>query len=138
MTKEFWINLPVKDVKKSKDFFTQLGFSFNSQHGDTDLSASLLLGQKNVVVMLFKEPNFKGFTNKDITNTALSNEVLLSLDAESKDEVDTLVNKVIAAGGFSNHKPYEMTGWMYGCVFSDLDGHLWNVLHMDMIKMPKP
>lgn len=137
MTKEFWLNLPVKDVKKSKQFFTSLGFSFNTQHADTENSAGLMLGQKNVMVMLFNEPNFKGFTNKDITNTALSNEVLLSIDAESKEEVDALIQKVIAAGGYSKHKPYEMTGWMYGCVFSDLDGHLWNVLHMDMSKMQK-
>lgn len=138
MTKEFWINLPVKDVKKSKAFFTQLGFSFNTQYPDTEHSAGLMLGEKKVMVMLFSEPNFKGFTNKDITDARLSNEVLLSIDAESKDEVDALVKKVIAAGGLSNHKPYEMTGWMYGCVFADLDGHLWNVLYMDMSKMPKP
>lgn len=137
MTKEFWLNLPVRDVKKSKQFFTQLGFSFNTGPADTENSAGLMLGDKKVMVMLFNEPNFKGFTHKDITDTTLSNEVLLSIDAESKEEVDALIQKVKAAGGQSNHKPYEMTGWMYGCVFSDLDGHLWNVLHMDMRKMPK-
>jgi len=63
--------------------------------------------------------------------------VLLSFDAASKEEVDELAAKAIAAGGTSSHKPYEMQGYMYGCVFSDLDGHRWNVLHMDMSKVTR-
>jgi uncharacterized protein len=137
MIKEFWINLPVKSIKKSKDFFTRLGFSFNTQHGNTDTSLSLVIGQKNVVVMLFDEPTFKGFTGAELADAKQSAEVLLSIDAESKEEVDEMVKKAVEAGGKSTHKPYEMQGWMYGCVFSDLDGHRWNVLHMDMSKMPK-
>ncbi len=137
MVKEFWINLPVKNIAKSKEFFTQLGFSFNSQYGNSDNSASLLVGQKNVVVMLFDEPTFKSFTGTDITDTARASEVLLSIDAESKEEVDEMARKAIAAGGASNHEPKPMQGWMYGCIFSDPDGHRWNVLHMDMSKMPK-
>ncbi len=135
MVKEFWINLPVKDVTKSKIFFQTLGFSFG-QHGNTATSASLQIGQKNLVVMLFDEATFKGFTSGEIApeNTA---EVLLSIDAESKEEVDEMVKKAVEAGGTSNHIPSEMTGWLYGCVFKDLDGHRWNVLHMDMSKMPK-
>lgn len=132
--KQFWINLPVKDISKSKVFFTQLGFRFNSTHGNTPTSACMLLGDKDVVVMLFDEPTFKGY----ISNGALaanSTEVLLSIDAESKEEVDELVAKAIAAGGASNHKPSPMTGWMYGSVFTDPDGHRWNILHMDMSKM---
>lgn len=137
MTKEIWINLPVKDVTKSKVFFTKLGFSFNTQYGNSDNSASLLIGQKNVVVMLFDEPTFKSFTNNELVNTKQATEVLLSIDAESKEEVDEMATKAVAAGGSSNHKPSDMIGWMYGCVFADLDGHLWNVLYMDMSKMPK-
>lgn len=137
MTKELWINLPVKDVKKSKAFFTSLGFSFNSEHGDTDHSACLMIGQKKTVVMLFDEPTFRSFTNHETADANLSAEVLVSVDAESKEEVDAMAAKAIAAGGKSNHVPRDMQGWMYGCVFSDPDGHRWNVLYMDMSKMPK-
>src|ERR1700712_1048147 len=136
MTKEFWINLPVKDINASKNFFTQLGFSFNTQHGNTDHSASMLIGQKKVVVMLFDEPTFKSFTNNELADTSTSTEVLLSIDAATKEGVDEMAAKAVAAGGKSNHKPFEMNGWMYGCVFSDLDGHRWNVLYMDMSKVP--
>jgi len=136
MTKEFWLSLPVKDIKRSKEFFTALGFKFNEQHSN-DTSACLLVGEKNTVVMLFAEPTFKGFTNNDIANTSKGTEVLLSFDAQSKEEVDELIEKVKAAGGESNHVPGPMTGWMYGCVFSDPDGHRWNILHMDMSRMPK-
>ncbi len=137
MAKEFWINLPVKDIKKSKEFFTKLGFSFNTKHGNTDNSACLLVGQKNIVVMLFDEPTFKSFTNSEVADTKQATEVLLSIDAESKEEVDEMANKAIGAGGTSNHKPTKMQGWMYSCVFSDIDGHRWNVLYMDVSKMPK-
>ena len=137
MTKQFWINLPVKDVNKSREFFTKLGFKFNTERGNGPNSACLLIGDKNVVVMLFDEPTFKGFTQHHISDANAGNEVLLSIDAESKEEVDELVQKVIAAGGKSSHKPKAMDGFMYGCVFSDLDGHRWNILYMDMTKMPK-
>ncbi|HEY9049353.1 MAG TPA: VOC family protein [Ohtaekwangia sp.] len=137
MTKEFWINLPVKDVKKSKIFFTDLGFSFNPHGGNGENSACLLMGNKNIVVMLFEEPLFKGFTSNEITNTRQTTEVLLSFDAESRTEVDEIARKVTAAGGAIVSGPGERQEWMYGFVFSDIDGHRWNVLHMDMTKMPK-
>jgi hypothetical protein len=136
MAKEFWLNLPVKDIQRSKAFFTKLGFDFNPLY-NSDNSASLLLGEKDVVVMLFEEPQFKGFTSNEIADTTRGTEVLLSFDAESKEEVDEIVRKVIEAGGTSDHKPTEMKGWMYGCIFTDLDGHRWNVLYMDMEKMPQ-
>jgi len=136
MAKDFWLNLPVKDITKSKAFFADLGFKFNPQY-QSENSASLLLGEKNIVVMLFEEPTFRGFTSNAIADTQQGTEVLLSFDAQSKEEVDEIIQKVLAAGGTSNHKPTEMTGWMYGCVFTDIDGHRWNILHMDMSKMPQ-
>ena len=137
MTKEIWINLPVKDAKKSREFFLAMGFKINPRHGNTDNSASLFIGDKNVVLMLFEEQAFKSFTNHEITNTTQSTEVLFSIDAESKEEVDEMAAKAVAAGGSSPHQPKEMQGWMYGCLFMDPDGHRWNVLYMDMSKMPK-
>ncbi len=137
MTKELWINLPVKDVKNSKEFFTKLGFSLNPQYGNSAESASLLIGSKNIVVMLFAEPMFKGFTRNEIADTKQATEALFSIDAESRAEVDEMAKKAADAGGTIFSKPEEIQGWMYGCGFADLDGHRWNVLHMDMSKMPK-
>ena len=136
MTKEFWINLPVKDINRSKAFFAQLGFTFNPQFPGGDNAASLLIGQKGVVLMLFDEPTFKSFVNTEVSDATHAAEVLLSIDAESKEEVDEMARKATDAGGKTNHQPGEMTGWMYGCVFSDPDGHRWNVLYMNMSKMP--
>ena len=135
MTKQFWLNLPVKNVGRSKEFFSKLGFKFNTKYGNTETSASLQIGENNVIVMLFDETIFKGFINNDPIATDGS-EVLLSIDAESKEEVDEMARKAVEAGGISTHKPSEMTGWMYGCMFADPDGHRWNVLYMDMSKMP--
>lgn len=136
MTKEFWLNLPVKDVSRSKTFFKEMGFSFNENFGGGPNSACLQVGSKNVVVMLFEEPTFKSFTVNPLTDTQRSTEVLLSIDAESPAEVDEIAQKATAAGGTVFSKPAESQGWMYGCGFADLDGHRWNVLHMDMSKLP--
>lgn len=135
MTKEFWLNLPVKDLKKSKEFFAQLGFSFHPRHLNSDDAAGLVIGDKNVLVMLFPESTFKRFTNHEIADTKQATEVLLSIDAESKEEVDDLIKKAVEAGGTIYGKPHDQ-GWMYGAGFTDLDGHRWNVLYMDMSKMP--
>ena len=138
MTKEFWINLPVKDVKKSKEFFSKLGFSLNPRFSNSDEMAGLLIGDKNFNVMLFSESAFKNFTGNAIADTKQGTEVLLNIDAESREEVDEMVKKAVNAGGTANIKAQgEGQGWMYGANFADLDGHLWNVLYMDMSKMPK-
>ena len=137
MTKEFWINLPVKDVKRSKEFFTQLGFAFNTKYGDTEHSAAMTIGTKNIVVMLFEESMFRGFAANNITDTKQSTEVLFSIDAETRNEVDEFAQKAETAGGIVFSQPAENQGWMYGCAFTDPDGHRWNVLHMDMSKMPQ-
>lgn len=136
MTKEIWINLPVKDINKSKEFFTQLGFLLNPGPGNTADSASFLIGNKKVVMMLFTESTFKNFTGNEIADAKKATEVLFSIDAESREEVDEMANKAVKAGGTIFGQPKESQGWMYGCGFADLDGHRWNVLYMDMSKMP--
>ena len=98
-------------------------------------SIALVIGDKDVVVMLFKESAFKNFTGSKITDSKNSTEVLFSIDAESREEVDEMAKKVVAAGGIMFAEVGETDGWMYGCGFNDLDGHKWNVLHMDMSKM---
>ena len=136
MTKEIWLNLPVKDLQRSKAFFSALGYTFDSPR-DNDVMASLIIGNKKFAVMLFAEHLFKSFIQTEVTDTKKSSEILISLDAESREEVDEFAKKVVAAGGTLYAIPAENQGWMYGCAFIDPDGHRWNVLYMDMNKMPK-
>ncbi|WP_066070299.1 VOC family protein [Neobacillus soli] len=136
MTKQFWINLPVKDLNKAKEFYSKLGFLINTQHGNSD-QAQLIIGDSNAAVMLFPDSTFKHFTRNEIVDTRQATEVLLSIDAESREEVDEMAKKAVEAGGTIFGEPGENQGWMYGCGFTDLDGHRWNVLYMDMSKMPK-
>lgn len=133
MTKQFWLNLPVKDIQKSKAFFTALGFRFNEQQTNEE-SACMELGEKSVIVMLFTEKVFQHFCRNSVADTANATEVLLSIDAESKEDVDELLARAVAAGGAVYGEPHDQ-GWMYGAGFSDLDGHRWNVLFMDMSKL---
>jgi predicted lactoylglutathione lyase len=136
MVKQIWLNLPVKNVEKSKTFFAEIGFVFNEQNS-TATSACMLVGEVNFVVMLFEETLFEGFVQNKLTDTNASSEMLLSIDAQSKEEVDEFAIKVQKAGGNLFAKPAENQGWMYGCGFADLDGHRWNVLYMDLSKLPK-
>ncbi|MHC0442122.1 VOC family protein [Flavobacterium sp. 3-210] len=134
MTKQIWLNLPVTNIAKAKDFFWKIGFSFNEQH-DTPSSTCMVVGEGHFVVMLFEEMLFSSFSQNAITDTKSSSEVLISIDAESREEVDELAKKVTEAGGTVFAEPAESQGWMYGCGFADLDGHRWNVLFMDFSKL---
>jgi uncharacterized protein len=135
MPTQFWINLPVKNVAHSKAFFTAMGFHFNDEMQESANSACMLMGEKNVVVMLFDEATYMGFFNGELNGIQNSAEVLLSFDASSKEEVDEIAQRAVMAGGSSRHVPSEMNGFMYGCMFTDIDGHKWNALYMDMSKM---
>jgi predicted lactoylglutathione lyase len=137
MAKELWVNLPVKDVGKSKEFFTEIGFSLNTEHGDNNEMACVQLGEKKFNVLLFAENKFKDFTKNELTDTGKSTETLISFDAENREEVDETARNVFEAGGSIFSEPAEIEGWMYGFAFADLDGHRWNQVYMDMSKMPK-
>jgi hypothetical protein len=128
MIKEFWLSLPVGNLENSIRFFEAIGFTIGGGQGRTPVSAPLRMGEKGVVVMLFERPVFQSFTNDKAPVSGCS--VLLSVDAQSKEEVDAMVEKVRLAGGHSDHVPGEMTGNMYGCIFTDPDGHRWSVLYM--------
>ena len=136
MTKEIWINLPVKNVTAAKEFFIAIGFRFKPQHSNADMAA-LSVSEKNIAIMLFKNTVFQHINQSEITDTAKTSEVLFSLDAATTEEVDEWADKVEKAGGTVFSRPAAIQGWMYGCGFADLDGHHWNVLYMDMSKMPK-
>jgi predicted lactoylglutathione lyase len=136
MSKELWLNLPVKDLNKSKAFFSEIGFPLHPEHVGREDMAGLVIGDKQVMVMLFPEATFKGFTGNELADTKQGTEVLFSIDAESREEVDELLRRAEQAGGTVYGRP-QGEGWMYGGGFVDLDGHRWNVLYMDMSKMPQ-
>lgn len=136
MTKEIWINLPVADIDKSKEFFTKLGFNVSAPNYNSDEMIKMVIGENKVIIMLFPEPMFKKFTGNDLSDTRKTTEVLFSISAESREEVDAFAVKAKMAGGTVFGDPKESQAWMYGCGFADIDGHRWNVLYMDMSKMP--
>lgn len=136
MTKEIWLNLPVKDVQKSKEFFGKLGFSFDQKYENADM-ACMIVGGKKLNVVLCSEKAFQGFARNEIADTNKASEILISFDAESREEVDELARKVEAAGGEIFCQPDEVQGWMYGFGFADLDGHRWNALFMDFSRLPQ-
>ncbi|CAI6081494.1 VOC family protein [Cohnella sp. JJ-181] len=136
MTKELWINLPSKDLERTRRFYRDIGFSSNPNFPGGDSAVSLLVGNPQIVVMLFPEETFGGFAGSPVSDAGAAAEVLLSIGAESREEVDALAAKAAAAGGELYAKPGESQGWMYACGFADPDGHRWNVLYMDTDKMP--
>jgi predicted lactoylglutathione lyase len=128
------VNLPVKDLNKSIEFFTKLGFTFNPQF--TDENATCMIVNENIFVMLLVEKFFKTFTKKEICDAAKDTEVIIAFSAESREKVDTIINKVIEAGGKEHRKPQDH-GWMYGRSFEDINGHLWEVIYMDKNALKK-
>jgi predicted lactoylglutathione lyase len=131
MKKDLWLNLPVKDVKRTKAFFTSLGATFNDGPGDTDHSACMLVGTKQTVVMFFEEKMFEGFTGLPLVDANTSAQVLMSVGADTREEVDQIAAAATAAGANVFAPPMGIQGWMYSCAFADLDGHRWNVLFME-------
>lgn len=136
MTKELWINLPVKDIDKTREFFSRIGFPQNEKHTSSEM-ACFEVGEKGITVLFFPEETFKGFTKSEISDSAAGAEILISLDAESREEVDETARKVFEAGGRIFSEPAEIQGWMYGFGFADLDGHRWNMVYMDFDKAPQ-
>jgi len=127
VSKQVFINLPVADLPKSLAFFKALGFSNNPQF--TDDSGACIVVSDAIHVMLLTHARFRDFTPKAVCDTSKAVEVLLSLSCESREEVDSLVAKAIAAGGSTYDKPEDF-GFMYTHSFVDLDGHGWGLLHM--------
>lgn len=133
MAKNIFVNLPVKDLEKTKEFFSKLGFSFNPQF--TDEKAASLIISENIYAMLITEEYFKTFTKKEIVNATKATEVINALSVESKEAVDEMVDKAVSAGGRINRDPDDY-GWMYSKSFEDLDGHIWEILWIDQNNIP--
>jgi len=123
-----FVNLPVKDLDRPVEFFTSLGFSFDPRF--TDETATQMIVSDDAFVMLLVEDRFKDFTKKPLADATKQTEVIMALSADSREGVDELADKALAAGGSPANEPLEM-GFMYGRSFNDLDGHLWEVVWMD-------
>jgi predicted lactoylglutathione lyase len=136
MTKEIWLNLPVREVSRSREFFGKIGFTPNENQSNQEM-ACFTVGEKKMTVLFFAEETFKAFTKTEIPDAKKGSQVLISYDAESRSEVDETARKVFEAGGTIFSEPAEMQGWMYGFGFADLDGHRWNMVFMDFSKMPQ-
>lgn len=128
MTRKIFINLPVRDIERSKIFFANLGFSFDPQFTD-EQAACLVIGE-NIYAMLLREDFFATFTQKPISDAMQSTEVLIAIDVESREAVDDMVHIAEVSGGVVYNDPQDH-GWMYQHGFADLDGHQWEVLYMD-------
>ena len=128
MNKQIIFNLPVKDLDKSKAFFSALGFSFNPAWSN-DKAAFIEVVEGSVNVMLTTEAFFTSLTGKPVVDAKQANEVVMCLSCESREEVDSLIAKATAAGARIPHPP-EDNGFMYDQGFEDIDGHLWNLVWM--------
>jgi predicted lactoylglutathione lyase len=134
MATKIFVNLPVKDLEKSKEFFTTIGFTINPQF--TDDKAACVVISEDIFAMILREEFFKTFIPRtEIADATKATEVLVALSAESKEGVDELANKAIAAGGSQLREP-EDHGFMYSRSFQDLDSHIWEVVWMDMAAVP--
>jgi uncharacterized protein len=129
MSKKVFINLPVKDLQKSMTFFDGLGYEFNAQF--TDDNAACMVVSEHIFVMLLTENFFSQFTKKEICNAKTHTEVLISLEAESKQKVDEIVAKAKSLGASIYSEPNDH-GWIYQHSFADLDGHQWEFAFMDL------
>ena len=126
--RKIFVNLPVRDLNRSIEFFSALGLTFNPRF--TDEKAACMVVSDEAFVMLLTEPFFKTFTRRRLCNTATVTEGLFALSCRSKTEVDEMVETAIAAGGKHAMEKQEL-GSMYGWSFYDLDGHHWEVIWMD-------
>ena len=134
MTKQIFVNLPIKDLGRSVQFFKKLGFSFNPQF--TDENATCMIISDDIFAMLLVEKFFSTFTSKQIADASKNTEVIIAISAESRGKVDEMIANAVQAGGREPRPPQDY-GWMYGRSFEDIDGHLWEVLFMDQSKMPR-
>lgn len=127
MIQQIFINLPVADLSKSVAFFKALGFPTHPQFSG-DAGACFVVSE-TILVMLLPHARFRDFTPKAVCDTSQAVEVLLSLACDSRERVDELVAKALAAGGTTYDQPEDL-GFMYSHSFVDLDGHGWGLLHM--------
>lgn len=134
MTKQIFINLAVKNLKKALDFYTALGFTINPQFSDD--TGICMVWSESIYVMLLTHEKFSTFTNKPIADTKTNIAGIYSLSMDSLETVNKLMENAIEAGGT---EPNEMRdyGFMQQRTIEDFDGHTWEVFYMDMTKLSK-
>ncbi|HRG22730.1 MAG TPA: VOC family protein, partial [Saprospiraceae bacterium] len=125
--KSIYVNLPVKDLEKTRAFWEGLGFGFNDQFSD-EKALCLILQEGVIYSMLLQESFFKTFTDREVAD-GRSTQVLVAIQVESKEKVVEMVTKALASGG-KRYKEAVDHGWMYYDSFADIDGHQWEVMHM--------
>ena len=130
MSKMIFLNLPVADLARSTAFYEAVGASKNPQFSDD--TASCMVLSDIIHVMLLTHDKFRQFTPKKIADAKATSEVLICLSADSRNAVDDIIGKVSAAGGSADPSPKQDFGFMYGRSFEDPDGHIWEVMWMDV------
>jgi predicted lactoylglutathione lyase len=133
MPRQIFVNLAVKDLKKSMDFFTKVGFRNNPQF--TDDTAACMVVSETIYVMLLTEPKFKSFSPRPLSDAKKATEVLIALSYDSRAQVDEVVRSAVAAGGATYSEPKDH-GFMYQHGFEDPDGHVFEVFWMDPGAIP--
>jgi uncharacterized protein len=128
-TKKVWANLSVKDVERTHEFYKTLGFRMNGEFPNNYELASFLVGEDNFVVHFFSHKSFQPSLGGKIADLTQGNEVMFTLSADSREEVDEWAEAVKKAGGTLFSIPQIIEGDWYGCGFSDPDGHKWNVFY---------
>ncbi|MFZ0255174.1 MAG: VOC family protein [Gammaproteobacteria bacterium] len=127
MARQIFVNLPVADLQASIAFFSRLGFSFNTEF--TDETATCMIIGDNIFAMLLTREKFAGFTPLPVSDAHKTTEVLVAITLESREAIDAMVREALTAGGSTYNEPQDH-GFMYGHGFQDLDGHIWELLHM--------
>ncbi|MBI1358377.1 MAG: glyoxalase/bleomycin resistance/extradiol dioxygenase family protein [Acidobacteria bacterium] len=134
MSTMIFVNLPVKDLDQSKEFYARLGFTNNPQFTD-DTAACMVLSEQ-IYVMLLTHPKFQGFAPHPIGDAKQTTQSLYAVSRESKEGVDAIVDQAVAAGATTFSDPIDY-GFMYSRSFQDLDGHVWEWVYMNMEAMPQ-
>jgi predicted lactoylglutathione lyase len=134
MPTNIFVNLPVRDLKRSMDFFGKLGYSFNPQF--TDETAACMIISENIYAMLLTHAKFSEFTKKEIADANKTTEVLVALSFDSRKSINETMQKALDNGGKETREPQDY-GFMYGRSYEDLDGHIWELIWMDMEAFPK-
>jgi uncharacterized protein len=134
MSMKTFVNLPVKDLAKTTEFFAKLGFSFNQQFSDETVTCMII--SEEAYAMLMVDSLFQGFARREVADTSRSSEVIVGLSAESREQVDDLADRALAAGAEGLGAAVD-DGAMYMRGFRDLDGHQWSFIHLDMSALPE-
>lgn len=128
-----WVNLPIKNIQQTREFWTKLGFSFNEQFSD-EKALCLILKEDSIYAMLITHEFFSTFTNRPIADGSTT-QVLNAIQVESKEAVDSIVATALANGG-TRYKESQDHDWMYYDTFADIDGHQWEIMYADYSKIP--